>query len=219
MTDLTWTSETDWQNAQSSNNIAINGGSFGLATAAIDDFEAALYEDQNKTLSDYWTGTLTEWSRQQSTVQEGQYAIEDTTGSTGNMITRDSPNLSRPFTVSWYVNISGGSNADGSFVFATSQPSDRSTLDGYTVYHWADNNATIIRRYDNGSISSVDNQYNTGVQAGTWYKYTADFGTSDITFSLDGSQFATITDSTYDSLHVGFIDFSGAARYDNIQEV
>lgn len=36
MADFTWTSETDWSNAQDSNDIKVDGGSFGLASVIPD---------------------------------------------------------------------------------------------------------------------------------------------------------------------------------------
>ena len=189
-----------------------------IPDSVVDNFEEPLYEEQNKTLSDYWTGSVSTWTRQTTTVQEGQYAVEDSTGVSEDVMTRDSPNLTRPFTVSYWTNVSGGSAVDGSFTFSTTQPTHRDALSGYSVYHYPGTNKqdSYLRRYDNGSIATTDT-YNTGVQEGVWHKYTVEFGTSDITLSVDGTVAGTITDSTYDNLYVGFIDFSGAARYDDIR--
>jgi hypothetical protein len=55
-----------------------SGGSGGSAipASAVDNFEAALYEDQNRTLSDLYGGALSNFARQQSTVLEGAYSLQ-----------------------------------------------------------------------------------------------------------------------------------------------
>ena len=58
MPELTWSSETDWNNAQSSSNVAIDGGSFSL-TSAIPDSGVSRWtldngDTDNGTALDTW---------------------------------------------------------------------------------------------------------------------------------------------------------------------
>lgn len=47
-----------------------------IPDSVVDNFEAILYEDEGNTLSDYYSGDVSEYTRQTTTVFEGSYALE-----------------------------------------------------------------------------------------------------------------------------------------------
>lgn len=79
-----WAGEVDWGAGSGENVEAVGSELVGrdptqhseTPGGSIDDFEAHLYENKSKTLSDYYTGHLNKFSRQQVTVQSGSYALK-----------------------------------------------------------------------------------------------------------------------------------------------
>ena len=77
----------------------------------IDNFNDILYDNQSLTLSDYYTGDLTKFQRQTSTVFEGSAALAaDTSGSRHTIVGDGSLNntLSQGETAEFYINNGGG---------------------------------------------------------------------------------------------------------------
>ena len=79
-----WADDADW-NAGGGEGVEVVGGELvgrdlerhsEIPGSSIDDFEANLYENKSKTLSDYYAGHLSKFSRQQGTVQSGSHALQ-----------------------------------------------------------------------------------------------------------------------------------------------
>jgi hypothetical protein len=79
-----------------------------IPDSVVDHFEETLYEDQNNTLSDYYTvddGSVV--SRQQNTVFEGSYALEFTEGTTIRADSGPNRNFSKGEIASSYLRDDG----------------------------------------------------------------------------------------------------------------
>ena len=76
----------------------------------VDTFEEKLYEDQDKTLSDYYSGDLSNFDRQQSTVYDGSYALECTSSDSEINTTEDRLSIGTTYEVAIRPDANGASH-------------------------------------------------------------------------------------------------------------
>jgi len=181
---------------------ASRSGLFSLPDAipdsVVDNFEEALYEDQAKSLSDYYSGDLASFSRQQSIVNTGSYALE--ASADANIGAASAPNTSpeKGDTIECYTYIDGGD--DSGIAWGTDGPV--SSGDGFELDIDSGNNALFLRKYSGGSQSSIASSTPT-VPSSEWLRAEITWATNDdITATLydaSGSQIdqLTATDPDY----------------------
>jgi len=97
-----------------------------IPDSVIDNFNDPLYDDENLTLSDYYNGDLTQYSRQTSTVFEGSAALAgDTSGAAKVIVGNGSLNktLSQGETAEFYIN-NGGADLRPAFLYGVQDSSN-----------------------------------------------------------------------------------------------
>lgn len=189
----------------------------------IDNFEPILYEDQNRTLSDYYSGSVSEVTRQQSTVLEGNNALEiDTTNDpfiSSNNLPRIPEYASLRIRVRFYM------DSLEEFVFffnGSSEVSSKSDWIGYSASVSADTDELGITVYEDQNKSSVGTGSSISISTGKWYAMNIDLdtdGTISVTvFDISTSDVVGSTSGT-DTTHAkdsGAIGFAGIGFNDGI---
>jgi len=180
-----------------------------IPDSVIDNFNSALYEDQGNTLSDYYSGANSAWSRSTSNVVEGDQGL------LGNDATSPSVIYSQPGdglnsypsegdTIGWLV-YEGGDVRGGPVVAATTN--------GEGYLYSASGFVQILRIDSGGGFSTVASDQTSYLSQGEWGWCEARVPSSgDSTLSLTlydlneadltrGSELASISGS--DSNYVG----------------
>jgi len=179
----------------------------------VDNFEPVLYEDQDATLSTYYSGDLAKFSRQQSVVKEGNYALaQDSTGARETIInTGRDVEIQQDDTVRGWVREDNQQGRVGIVFFV--QDVDN--------YYWAakEGGADELRllKLSGGSRSLLDSAaISTSLE--TWYELEVlpqSDGTLNATLYDDqGSSLASVSasDSDYTSGDTGFASNQGGGN-------
>jgi hypothetical protein len=167
----------------------------GIDPNTIDNFEAPLYGDQNKTLSDYYNGDLNVFNRQQSTVQEGSFALEMTGSGT---IVGSRKDITQGDTVRGFIRVNNN-NGNPALMFGGNSDKINCYLVLFANLQNGDMNIDI---FQNGNRTK---RFTTNVSLSNnqWYEWELDWDTNNTitakTFELDGTLKGTVTatDSTY----------------------
>lgn len=197
---------------------------YAIPDSVIDHYESSLYEDQGLTLSDYYSGDLSLFERQQTTVLEGDYTLRaDTDGGIYNIY--DNGNLNN------YIR-------QGKRARFKAQLADQEN-NGYLLFGGTDVNNTYgvrlgsaggeftLAKIISGSITNLVNAsytYSTGVT------YEVEIGWStanefDVTLLQGGSEevsLPVVSDSEFNSDGLGYrvnSPTSSTVYYDDIREV
>jgi len=193
-----------------------------IPDSVIDNFEEVIYEDQGRSLGDVYVGETSQFSRQQSTVSAGSWALEignDGTADSGVITDTDELNyLSPGESAEWY---SRGESTGGvtrgpsaSFLIGVQSEAGESAVSGYAFDIRYRYESCHIRRIDDGSGTNLYSEDNgtTALPSQTWHRCRVDWG-SDDTLRLrvwDGSETLifdeSVTDGTYSSGGVGWAD-------------
>jgi len=166
-----------------------------IPNSVIDNFEADLYGNQNKTLSDRYTGDLSQFSRQQTVVDEGSFALKATgegqiTGSRKDFLQGDTVRFAiRP----------GDQNSNSGFLFG----GDSNRTNSFSAVPFNLQRGTVgLQVFKNGSFQG---RFETSfsASAGQWYIGEVEWNTNNsITvraIDTNGTQLASVTatDSTF----------------------
>jgi len=155
MTDLQWTSETEWANAQTTSNVSVDGGSFSLASAILDSVIGYWPGDEGVggTLDDN-IGTADISLNGPTWVQEssfaGGYAISYEADDSA------SGNLEQPSSWTWMTRVKADNLSSSSPFYRTVIAHDLTPFVVYDV-----NNELWRFEDDNGSQADVpESMYN-----------------------------------------------------------
>jgi len=191
--------------------------------SVVDNFEASLYEDQKLSLSDYYGGDLSAYRRQTSTVYQGSYALEATSGQSA--ITDDGGDFFLTDGTTWeFYQYHTSSSADGGWMWMTQTEAGRTSRTGYQAAIRSNNDDIKLRRFVDGGYVELDVD-NTSIPENEWMRglvvHTSD---GEITFTLydsGGNQLAqtSATDTTYTYGGHGFSNYDPNIIWDNVREV
>lgn len=95
---------SNWYVASDLDNI------IAIPDSVVEHFEESLYEDQNKTLSDYYSGDVGSFTRQTSTVYGGTYALETTSSNSEMYTTEDRLSIGTTYEIAYRPTATGGSH-------------------------------------------------------------------------------------------------------------
>lgn len=197
-----------------------------IPDSVIDHFEESLYEDQNLTLSDRYTGNVSAFSRQKTTVKEGSYALgtPDDTNKYVIVGTDTYGQFDQGETVRWNVYIPGGGGTRNGLIFGA-----QDTNNYYTNHTGTYTDKIAIRKVVSGEITNIT-EVDVTVPSGEWLEGQTEWSTSgDITFTLfdsSGSELAqtSTTDTTFSDGEIGWhrnsrFDQSETAYFDDLRKV
>jgi hypothetical protein len=182
----------------------------------VDNFEEVLYEDENRSLSDVYGGDLGVFSRQQSVVFSGDYALEFTNTTFPRSIS-DTDYLNHPSRGDSFqarIRRTTVQNGNAGINWATQDESDNAGKYGAKLNFAG--NSLDINRYDPqiNKLVTTGQSYNSN----EWYRLRVDWeNNGDITATLfddSGSQLNQIStnDTTYTSGGVGYDANSGSSN-------
>lgn len=187
--------------------VKINGGIYAasltqiLSNNVIENFEEVLYEDQNKTLSDYYSGSLSQFNRSMEWSKEGGYSLEAVTdGSWVTIVSNGNLNRTpqRGDIFEFYFKPDTANPAELSFA-------DNGSGNKYIISTNLYNGEFAIAKDNNDNLlDSVSHSWNRG----DVYRIKVEFGNT-ITASLEdnnGNLLETVsaTDSDYDAGEISF---------------
>lgn len=177
-----------------------------IPDSVVDNFEESLYEDQGKTLSDYYSGDLGAFARQTSTVLEGSNSLEYS-GSATSYILSGSFSASSGTTYRWDVRTESGSNSGPYGIFGNP---DATTFSGYMAGINPNKDNIHIYRVDSGSFTELASASAT-ISTSTRYINEFQWGSSgDLVYRLlDGSETelgatSVVSDTNYTSGAIGW---------------
>jgi len=185
-----------------------------IPDSVVDNFEEYLYEDQSNTLSSYYGGSLTGYSRQQTTVYQGQYSLEATSSAGSILSTSGLPRYPQtdgdPFSAVFRTPSTLGSDFPGIVYSATTD--NPATADGYLARVDLGTGSLQLFRVDDGNPQSVIDDTAVSISATTWYRlavtsWTAGGSHSVELQSADGNTTlgsVSGSDDTYDAEGVGW---------------
>jgi len=145
-----------------------------IPDSVVDHFEESLYGDQAKSLSDYYSGDLGVFSRQQSTVESGSYALEaDADGGIG---AASAPGTSpaKGDTFECYTLFAGGD--DAGVAWGTDGPVISG--DGYEM-DVRSGGDSALRRWSDGFAAEILDSSSASVPTGEWLRVHVDWGSDD----------------------------------------
>lgn len=138
-----------------------------ISSSTVDTFEEILYEDQGQSLTDKYSGDLSYYSRQQTKVHSGNYALKNTND--GGMIAETS-DLNHPQSgETWecWINHDGGRglsygffielNNDGTIKNGYSHGYNTNGTPRHTFYEYVDSSNT--NTYKSGGLSDYSNSW------------------------------------------------------------
>lgn len=118
-----------------------------IPDSVIDHFEESLYEDQEKTLNDYYTGDTSVISRNKDTpVAQGNYSLKKSNSNTGGVIISQTglnryPSKGDVFRTSHYVSSSSGAYRNSTVIFGAQDTNNyyevKVAPSEDTFYNWA----------------------------------------------------------------------------------
>lgn len=197
-------------------NVSV--GTLATPDGTVDNFEEILYEDKSNTLSDYYNGSLSNYERGQTTVDEGSYALSSTGGSFDVIYAPDTGGLPRypdqGETFRCHIQSPGGASA---FCFGA-QGTDEFYIAAIDA---ADDSFALQHRPSNDILDSSPESIATD----TWYIVEVDWGTDNSITArlLDNSENQLTSVSASDSrLTDGGIAFrsqGAGSHYDNVRVV
>jgi hypothetical protein len=200
----------DHPDIQDSYARQFNITSSGISESVVDNFEQILYEAENRNVEDVYGGDITGWSRQQSTVFEGDYALESPSDGTNRHIadTDQLPTIKQGDTVSYRVyNQNVG---DIQITFGNQNETGYGSYSNYTIKYDPAFPAFALKRYDNGSRTVLDNDLSTSLPSDEWVEIVVDWGADGLItatiYDESKSQVTTVskTDGTYISGGIGY---------------
>lgn len=228
MTDLTWSSGTEWNNAQESNNIQISDGSFTLetTTALVDNFEQSLYEDEGKTLSDYYfgraSGDLSQFSSVSTTNLEGDTALQYSDNSSPAWIFSTSG-------LPYYPSKGDTIRSDFYVTASINQPRPLAwgVQDSDNFYYInARSDSFDVRKLENGNNTTLGGTSNFSMPQDTLVTFEVDWGdTTTVTASDEtGTSYGSvsITNTTFVDGGIGFGYYNSETTgvyFDNVRVV
>jgi len=207
-------------------NVSV--GASVIPDSVVDNYEQVLYEDQDKTLSDYYNEDLSAATRQTSTVLKGDFTLElSVPGDNGSAAIYSISGLPRypsrgddlSLRVSYDDNVS---QINFQFVFGDAS-SQYGT--GYSVVTDTDNDEMIIRKRNSSSFTNIEEASQT-VSSNTEYIYDVSFGSPTITFTLRDSEgnslnSISVDDDEFDSGGIRLATFNrnndGSAFFDAVE--
>ena len=187
--------------------VKINGSIYAasltqiLSNNVIENFEEVLYEDQNKTLSGYYSGSLSQFNRSMEWSKEGGYSLEAVTdGSWVAIVSNGNLNRTpqRGDIFEFYFKPDTANPAELSFA-------DNGSGNKYIISTNLYNGEFAIAKDNNDNLlDSVSHSWNRG----DVYRIKVEFGNT-ITASLEdnnGNLLETVsaTDSDYDAGEISF---------------
>jgi len=190
-------------------NVSV--GASVIPDSVIDHFEESLYEDQNLTLSDRYGGDNLQFSRQQTTVYEGSYALEASSSQTLYFIAdTDNETLQQGDAFGAFLRNSM------TYVFAAQSESGAGSLSGYYGELDAAQGGWKAFRLDSGSTTPLFDR-SLSLSSSKWYDHrlvdwqtdgTMEFELVDPSNSsvLDS---VSVTDDTYSSGGYGWGTYDG----------
>jgi hypothetical protein len=189
----------------------------------IDDFESQLYEDEGKSLSDYYGGDLSDFQRSQTTVQDGSNALEPTSDTSAIHDDGGDFPLTTDTTWEFYQRHTSGS-ADGSWVWMAQDESGEASQNGYLAKTRSNNSDMSIRIVENGSESELAE---TSITPPTdeWMRgvveHLSDGSITFTVFDSNSNQLGQVstTDTTYSSGGHGFSCFDADLVWDSVKEI
>ena len=212
-------------------NVSV--GIDAIPDSVVDNFNQILYEDRDKTLSDFYTGDLSNFIRVTSPTIDGTHSLEESSGSTTSAIYSDPTDglenypeagdnfaffiradSSEPFS-SFYV-LGDGPQGNGEIRFMVDPPRDDIRIR---------ENATDQATGDFGGTGSADTWYDAQVQTTVQNGdvefnlevFDVDQSTGERTGSVAGPISATFN-PTRTSGTVGFFKNSeGSVNFDNVR--
>lgn len=226
-TELQWggSDGESWTDAiETSTGVTISDSgtvqSSTISDTVIDNFEPVLYSDQDRSLGDVYTGELDQFSRQQSIVYNGNWALEIGNigiNSSGVITdTNDINHLSPGESIEWF---SRGESTGGvtrgpiaKLLIAVQSETGKSSVSGYSFGIEYRYNRCTITRHDNGSETKlyIPNNGTTTLPSQKWHRCRVDWGT-DGTLRLrvwDESDTLifdeSVSDSTFNSGGIGW---------------
>jgi hypothetical protein len=182
-----------------------------IPDSVVDNFEEALYEDKGNTLSDYYGGDLSGWSRQTGTVYEGSYALE-TPDSTNTFIADDGGNFEvtegNIFSVQCYT---PDSNTDfRPIAWGVQSEVNYGSRSCYEIKMDTGFPAFALFKTESGSSTILTQDVGTSIPTSEWLRIGVDWATDGtLTATLydsSGSQVTQVsaTDTTFTSGGVGY---------------
>jgi len=187
-----------------------------IPDSVVDGFEEQQYEDQNATLSDYYAGDTSHYTRQTNTVQDGTYAVKSDPSSDGVYRLTSVSGLntypSQGDSFEYYVYKSGFSGSQIHINFAC-QDSSTYFKDGssYLISDEDNINSLSINRIDGGTVTSDLDSAGDTMPSGEWTRVEVDWqgdGTINIDFyDSNNNNFASLstTDTTYTSGGIAWV--------------
>ncbi|RLM53192.1 hypothetical protein DVK02_14985 [Halobellus sp. Atlit-31R] len=151
----------------------------------VDNFEEPLYEDQSKSLSDYYAGDLANYTRQQNTVMEGDYALERNSSDSDFIVSTSGLNYPEPGDV-WRYWLQQNGDQNHTHYFGVQDSGSTDNAYDVTV-HWNDQEIRLRKR-SGGSNTSLDTTGQT-ITNGNWYEV-------EIMWETDGTITATLYDDS-----------------------
>lgn len=156
-------------------NIDVNGQKLTVKVeeastipdSVVDNFDTALYDDQNNTLSDYYTGDVNSFARATTTAYDGNYSLQGDGGTgSGIEISSDSglPNYPQQGDTFEYYTYAGGTNQLIYFEFANKN---------YAI-HSGVRDGTLELILD----GTEEDQASTSLSKSTWYRHRVEWGSN-----------------------------------------
>jgi hypothetical protein len=188
-----------------------------LGDLAADGGETTLESFEDQSIADYG-GNTGDFSVQSSTVHDGSYALECSSGSfnTATTIADTGVTVEQGETLICAVNISGA-NYGGGMIFGAQ--SEAASPDCY-VLQIGDGGGFALKKFSGGSTSTITSQGSVGLSTGVWYELEVNWqtdGTMDCTlYDSGGSTVASISgsDTAYTSGGIGFYGvYANSATY------
>ena len=174
-----------------------------IPDSVVDNFEQSLYEDQGKSLADYYNEDTGDFTRQNTVVAEGDTALRGDTDQTDLISNGSLPNtISQGDAFRVYLRIDGGDNrAVFSFMASGTGANKGLPNNGYTVQ--------VNRRFDYFEISERASGSGAGSDTGgspnlgEWYRFEGGY---------DGS---TVSGTFYDSNNNSIVSLSFSPSTDH----
>lgn len=210
MVEFGWDTESDWENAQASDDIVVDGSSFSLenAVTVVDDFE-----DGN--LSEY-AGDTFYASVQSNTVFEGSNALKFNADGSSRLIYSTSglnayPSAGDTFTLrAWLPTANTGMKT----YFGVQDSNNY-----YATFMQDFEQQWQLFKYENGTETSLVDKTNQGIPQDQWARQEIDWqsdGTIECRlYDSSGTLVSTIsaTDSTFSSGGIGFGTYGNYDHY------
>jgi len=183
------------------------GSGIAIPDSGVDNFEEILYEEEGNGLTDLYAGDTGSFSRQQTTVFEGNYALQSHDSDASVAITSTSGLNAYPSkgdSFRWRIYASDNEVNTSSFVWGVPSESGALSLSGYIATLEPINGKFRIRRFDNGGIDTLTSSFDSP-PVGEWLEYQVDWGTDDThtvtVYDESGTQITSLsaTDATYDT--------------------